>query len=531
MAPSETGRQRVAMAALICLFLIAYYFSNPFFLRRIIGIETIHNKVVFVTVHLVAIVSLLAAAFASKKVFYTLSVVSFLSILLDKCFFLIKHYSITLDDLAVLLASVGNVGDAISQFRDDFIRAFATASIVLLCLLFLRRVVREQRYASHVVTTLIGISFCFYLTIAVFKGEPSLVALPSNYTLLFGVPVLSLDAVIQSFKTPKPFVATRQDHPSLESAKHIVLIIDESVEGKRFRELATQPFANAVDFGYALSGANCSAASNLILRAGPDESGLSRTILATPTLFELAKRSNFKTVYFDLQGVLSDTAVRDYFSSRELSSVDQVYPRVDFGKKNFERDASFADRFSSLVSSENRLFAIVNKTGSHFPYAGNLPADLARTADPYASSVTLSTVAPLHKIDSTLPDSTIVFYTSDHGQNFLAKSPHCNGATDSTMSEWRVPLILFISKDLTSIRQALNPSWNNRASHFELTETIRVLLGYQPMFNKTLFDAPDESPQPYKAYYGPIKGLLGRPASFLRFDRSVLDKVDEGAAR
>jgi hypothetical protein len=116
-----------------------------------------------------------------------------------------------------------------------------------------------------------------------------------------------------------------------------------------------------------------------------------------------------------------------------------------------------------------------------------------------------------------------VFYTSDHGQNFLAKSPHCNGASDSTLSEWRVPLIVFLTKDLTAIRERLNPSWNNRASHFELTETIRVVLGYEAMYNKTLFDPPGSVPsQPYKAYFGPIKGLLGRPASFREFDRHTL---------
>jgi glucan phosphoethanolaminetransferase (alkaline phosphatase superfamily) len=522
MALSEIGARRGATMALFALFPVAYYFSNPFFFRRFVGIQSLGNKAVFLMFHAVAFLCLLGVAFASKKVFYSFSIVSFLSILLDNCFFFVKHYAITLDDLSVLFVSAGNVTDAISEFREDLLRAFVTASFVLLCLMVLRQLVRKRRYASHLVLTLTSISFCFYLIIAVYRGEPSLVGLPSNYTLLFGGPVLSLDSVIQDFKTPKPFVAAKREAPLFESVRHIILIIDESVEGERFRELNTQPFTNAVDYGFALSGANCSAASNLILRVGPDESALSKTILSTPTLFELAKQANFKTVYFDLQGVLSDTAVRDYFSKRELASVDQVYHPTDFGKKNFEWDVGFAERFPGLLSKETRVFAIANKTGTHFPYASNLPPNLADTADPYAASVTLSTVAFLHKIDSTLPDSTIVFYTSDHGQTFSAKSRHCNGASDSTLSEWRVPLIVFTSKDLAPIRQALNSSWNNLASHFELSETIRVLLGYQPMFNKTLFDPPNNLPNRYRAYFGPIKGLLGRPPSFREFDRSAL---------
>jgi glucan phosphoethanolaminetransferase (alkaline phosphatase superfamily) len=519
----EISNRPFAAAALVSLFLLAYHLSNPFLFQRIINIVGLTNKIAFVIVHVAAILCMLAAAFSSKQIFYGVAFISFISVLVDNCFFLIKHYAITLSDLSVLFASTGNTLDVVVQFRDDVIRAFATASVLLLSLLLLRRLVRKQRYASHAVLALSGVSFCFYLVIAVFKGEPSLVALPSNNMLLFGAPVLSLDSMIQGFKTPKPFVATERRVPVVEPPKHIVLIIDESVEGEEFRRLNKQPFTNAVDFGLALSGANCSAASNLILRAGPDGLALSKTILATPTLFELAKRSHFRTAYFDLQGVLSDTAVRNYFSTRELAAVDQIYRRTEFGDKIFERDMGFAKRFSNLVPQEDKAFIIVNKSGTHFPYASNLPPALAHTSEPYAASVSFSTVDFLHQIDSTLPASTVVFYTSDHGQNFSTKAPHCNGASDATLSEWRVPLIVFLSKDLSALRETLDPSWNNRASHFELTETIRVLLGYEPMFNKTLFDPPSYVPsQPYKAYFGPIKGLLGRPASFREFDRHAL---------
>ena len=520
---SEIGKRTFAGTALISLFLLAYYLSNPFLFQRVVNIDSLPNKAVFVIVHVLAMLCILGAAFSSKKIFYAVAIASFLSVFLDNSFFLVKHYPITLSDLYVLFASLGNTLDVVSQFRDDLIRALATASVLLLSLLLLRRLVRQRRYASQVVLMLIGLSFSFYLIIAVFKGEPSLVALPSSSTLPFGGPVLSLDSVIRRLETPKPLVATKRDVPLVEPPKHVILIIDESVEAEKFRDLNKQSFANAVDFGFALSGANCSASSNLILRAGPDRLALSKTILATPTLFELAKLASFKTVFFDLQGVLSDTAVHDYFSKKELAAVDQVYGPAQFGEKNFERDIHFAERFSNLLSKEDKVFAIVNKSGSHFPYASNLPPNLAGATDPYATSVSFSTIDFLHQIDAGLPDSTIVFYTSDHGQNFLSKSSHCNGASDSTLSEWRVPLIVFLTKDLTAIREKLNPSWNNRASHFELTETIRVLLGYAAMFNKTLFDPPGNVPsQPYKAYFGPIKGLLGRPASFRDFDRSTL---------
>jgi glucan phosphoethanolaminetransferase (alkaline phosphatase superfamily) len=522
MTSSQTNKRFVNAAGLVCLFLLFYYFANPFFLGRIVEITTLPNKALFILVHAEAILCLLAAALSSKKVFYAFGIISFLSILLDNAFFFVKHYPITLSDLSVLFGAAGYAPDAIPQFRGDFIKAFATASLVLVSLLLLRRLVRERHHASQLVLVLAGVSFCSYLTIAVLKGEPSLVALPSNYTLLFGGPVLALDEVIQDLRAPKPFVATKRKVPLVEAPKRIILIIDESVEGEKFRELNKRPFANAVDFGLALSGANCSAASNLILRVGPDDLALSNTILGTQPLFELAKDSGFKTIFFDLQGVLSDKAVRDYFSNRELAAVDEVYPPSEFGKRTFDRDMGFAKRFTNILSKEEHVFAIVNKSGSHFPYASNLPPDLANTSEPYAASVSLSTVEFLHEIDSTLPDSTIVFYTSDHGQNFLAKSPHCNGASDSTLSEWRVPLIVFLSKDLTAIRPMLNGSWNNRASHFELSETIRVILGYDALFNKTLFDPPGNLSQPYRAYYGPIKGLLGRPASFREFDRQAL---------
>lgn len=523
MVASPPDKRTVSAIAAISLFLLGYAVANPFFVHRLIGIDTIRNKIIFVVIHAAAILCLLGAAFCSKKMFYALATVSFLSILLDNSFFLVKHYAITLDDLSVLLSSVGNITDALLQFRDDIIKAFATASVLLLSMILLRRLAGERPRAGRMVLALGGASLCFYLTAALAKGEPALVALPSNYTLLFGGLVLSADKTIQEFKSLKPILATRRTSALLTPAKRIILIIDESVEGARFWELNKQPFVNAVDFGMALSGANCSASSNLILRVGPDDSALPDTILVTQTLFELAKQSKFKTIYFDLQGVLSDTAVRDYFSNRELAAVDQVYRRNEFGKKRFEHDMAFANRFADLVSKEDKVFAIVNKMGSHFPYSANLPPDLLRASDSYGASMTFSTIDFLHKIDSTLPDSTLVFYTSDHGQNFLAKSTHCNGASDSVLSEWRVPLIVFLSKDLATIREMLNQAWDNRASHFEVSETIRVILGYQPLFSKTLFDPPGTMPpQPYKAYFGPIKGLLGRPASFRTFDRPTV---------
>ncbi len=517
------GEYAIALPVLLGMLAVAYCLANPFLFQRLVKIEGMASKGFFLVVHAVAILSLLAAVWSAKKIFYSVAVISFLSILLDNCFFLVKHYPITLSDLAVLLASHGNMSDAVSQFYQDFSRALATACLLMVCLGLLRWMARPQRHAGAVAVTLTTLSFCLYVIIAIFKGEPSLVGLPSSNSLLFGAVVISLDNEIHSFKASAPVMARRSDLPIAAGPKHIVLVIDESVEAEAFRKLSTEPFENGTDLGSALSGANCSAASNYILRVGPDDLALAKTLRATPTLFQLAKESGFTTEYFDLQGVLQDTAVHNYISSEELGAVDQVHRSGEFGAKNYERDMAFAKRFSELISQGEKGFAIVNKTGSHFPYASNLPPELAHSQDAYGASVTRSTVDFLHAIDATLPESTVVFYTSDHGQNFLSKSPHCNGASDSTFGEWRVPLIVFTSKDLSAIRANIKASWAGQASHFEVSETIRVLLGYEAMFSKTLFEAPGEiSAKPYRAYFGPIKGLLGRPPSYREFDREKL---------
>jgi glucan phosphoethanolaminetransferase (alkaline phosphatase superfamily) len=516
----ELSHQSLAAIAALILVLLAYYLSNPFILHRFAKIDGAANKGVFVIVHIVALVGMMLTAASTKKTFYLASTFCFFSVLLDNCFFFVKQYPITLSDLSVLLVSLGNTQDAISEFHVELLRALFTATLLVFSLVLLRMLVRSPKRMDRFAWTSIALSFVFYLTIAAVKGEPSLVALPSSGTLLYGVPIILLDNQIHNLETPAPFLVRENGFPIQPSPQHIVLIIDESVEESAFLKLNSKPFSNAIDFGFALSGANCSAASNYILRVGPDDFDLSRTIRATPTLFELAKRAGFETIYFDLQGVLKDTAVHNYFSERELAAVDRVVPPADFSDKRFDRDLSFAMRFADLIRKDHKIFAIVNKVGSHFPYAYNLPPEMSATEDPYSASVSRSSVDFLHEIDSTLPDSTLVFYTSDHGQNLLSKSPHCNGASDSTLAEWSVPLIIFASKDLARIRENLNSSWIGHASHFELAETIRVILGYEPMFNKILLaPASNISGQSYRAYFGPVKGLLGRPASYRNFTR------------
>ena len=199
-----------------------------------------------------------------------------------------------------------------------------------------------------------------------------------------------------------------------------------------------------------------------------------------------------------------------------MSSIDYIPPIEKFGKF-YDRDLNAISILGQILRTNEETFTILNKVGTHFPYKQNLPPDQADVADPYRTSVTRSSVGFLARLADTLPPGTLVFYTSDHGQNFHGKFFHCNLPTDSSVHEWMVPMLVLHSGDLQDVVSRLNDRWKDHASHAVLAETLRNILGYERLGAQSLFSNPDQDTRLHRAFYGPPKPFFGN-TPFLLID-------------
>jgi lipid A ethanolaminephosphotransferase len=524
--PEPTASSRLAAAvrrrwrsgALCLLVAGAYLALNPMFLVRATDSSSATYKTALVLFHVLALSLVLVLARCSRRVAYPLLAALLASAVVDNVTLSAKQSPMTLSDLAVLTAAAGSVGDAVREFAGEIGRACAFAALLALGVVALRRSGARWRWAVPAAGVLTVVPFAMFAGIAVRYGEPALVGFPSTNVVPHGGGVLLLDAVAKAWSPPRRVSAARAPAAPPDQPRHIVLVIDESVEAERFAEANGRTFRSAVDLGAAFSATNCSAETNLILRYAVDAADITTQ---TQPLFQLAREAGFTTLYVDLQEVLHDVSVRNYFSRQELSFVDRILEGEQFGPVP-TRDRALLPRLPLVLAEHERTFTIVNKVGSHFPYARRLPPELRGASDPYLASITFSSVEFIHELEAGMPASTVVFYTSDHGQNFGARSTHCNPLSTSALSEWRVPLVVLASPDVAGLLRRVDAGWAGKASHFEVGETLRVLLGYGPLFNRTLFDAPHDDSTTYRAYYGPPGGVLLVPPRYREFARGSL---------
>ena len=89
---------------------------------------------------------------------------------------------------------------------------------------------------------------------------------------------------------------------------------------------------------------------------------------------EIAKENMWKTYYIDAQGVLKDRTVRNYFTDREINSIDK-YVDLTYFDIPF-RDRQIPKEIEKIISNnKEKTFIFINKAGIHFPYDQALERD------------------------------------------------------------------------------------------------------------------------------------------------------------
>jgi lipid A ethanolaminephosphotransferase len=325
-------------------------------------------------------------------------------------------------------------------------------------------------------------------------------------------------------------VSHAPEHPPL--ARHVFLVIDESVRADFLDPNGARgvtPFlasraAQLANFGYAVSGSNCSLFANLILRYGGTRDSLSSTLRSGPSLWAWARAAGFRTVYVDAQ--LAGGHLQNGMTLGERGLIDEL---VQLGDAPIEtRDARAAQVLAELARDSRPSFALVSKWGSHFPYARNYPPeaeafhpalapddaigpDRERLLNAYRNSVRWTTDRFFERLFEADLGSSVVIYTSDHGQNLLDHGvvTHCN-SSDPHPLEGVVPLLVLAGPaELRARFAAAAAARLDRSSHFELFPTLLELMGFaadRARYGPGLLDP--EPPAGERAFtYGPVIGL------------------------
>lgn len=313
--------------------------------------------------------------------------------------------------------------------------------------------------------------------------------------------------------------------------RKIVLIVDESVRGDYLsinnRSIDTTPFLlskadEIINFGIAVSSANCSVESRQGLRFGIRDQDLGsplQDIYRRPTIWQYAKRAGFQSVYFDTYG--TPTTLSHGMTPPERALVDERIVVSDMPE--YTRDGIIATKLRQLLSTPTPTFVFVEKLGIHAPYDKTYPASAnffgADTTHPFDLADRKNLVRHYENairwsvddffsqlLKDGLPPDTLLLYTSDHGQSMSERelATHCNEGRHAVKGEAAVPLFAVTDNKEWGWRLSRGAAVNfGRASHFELYPTILAAMGYDRSWLSKNFDLSlmDEIPSQRRRRY------------------------------
>jgi lipid A ethanolaminephosphotransferase len=324
-------------------------------------------------------------------------------------------------------------------------------------------------------------------------------------------PVPQRSAVAWTWRGPFAVAAPRaQSAPPrspvvrVPQVRHIVMLIDESVRGDYIDWMPGNPYTpelarlkeKIVNFGPAASGGNCSHYSNAILRFTAARESLGRKVLTNPTIWQYAKKADFRTVFIDGQAGFNRNPgkLQNFMTGEEVRDIDG-FIALDETISPSALDDRLLDIVIKELKSDKPVLIYANKNGAHFPYDNGYPAS-ARAFRPTMNEVskdqTASRVNSFRNVvqwsvdrffkrlfaEAALKD-TVIIYTSDHGQNFNPdRISHCT-VEDPDPREGLVPLFVITDNDALRARLAAAAMVSRgHASHFSIVPTVLELLGY-----------------------------------------------------
>jgi glucan phosphoethanolaminetransferase (alkaline phosphatase superfamily) len=531
----NAGRAFAPRSLLFALRILAIFVvlavTNPGVPERIIILAGKGNWaliVVFVFLWMLAAATLLIVVLLPKfwaRGFWGLAIAA--STAAGYCFYLASQTELSIFDAVSMWSARHEAGRAMSIYQSSAI--YAAVVFIATFLLF---VLPPPPMSERIKRWLHRLAFAPVISIAIFayviaahqvNGSRALPAqfAPLSIGVLVGIKVAS-----NTMPERNP-VAWR---PGTRMAKHVVLLVDESVRSDSIDFRAGNPYTpeiarlkdRLINFGPAVSGGNCSNYSNAILRFGASRHELTQTLLRNATMWRYAKQAGYRTVFIDAQAALVkgySGKFQNFMSAEEAKDIDDFHA-LDVGVPLL--DDKLMDIVVKDLSSDAPVFIYAVKNGAHFPYDRDYPldnaefrpitlerglADTQARVNSYRNAVKWSVDRILKRLmgEADLKD-TVVIYTSDHGQNLTGVGlTHCTTENPDS-SEGLVPMMA-ITDNLALRSRFADAAEKSRghASHFEIAPTILQLFGYAPKDVQT-------------QYAGSLFDRYGEPAAFTSGD-------------
>lgn len=476
-------RQRLTtakfMGAMAGAALIAYVAMNHLMFRDVIHYFSARGTAVslvylaWMGCGFVVFVALIALA--NRWVIVLLTPLFFLSLATNFAYMVLGKRMLSLDVMEWLPHELAQSRNAWSEFHTEIIVATIEAAALLGVFLVIRMAIRRHRsfsgsaFGRRSAQILASGAFLLFTVAGIFLQPPNTMAETNLY--VFGLPALF--ATTPDLRS----VSVAPARPPL--VEKIVLVVDESVTHDIYQKVIAPALLHLpkVDFGEAASTANCSAASNALLRWGLEKDRLAQADYdprTNPTIWGYAKAAGFRTILIDGQ---SSGAMHNYISTKEVALIDEFVPAYS----GLDTDHRIAAMLNDRLAKPGRELIYVVKHGTHFPYEMNYPAGAAPDDAPrpvkYAAAVSYSSRGFFERLARDLDLAGIlVVYTSDHGQDLADRSTHCN--PNPRAAEYSVPLIVVTrAKALHELLEQHN-GMHNRASHLNIFPTLLYSMGY-----------------------------------------------------
>ena len=437
---------------------------------------------------------------------------------------------LTFFDVALYWAERGHLGDA-TEFYFTWVVVAAAKTLVGIAAILLPPIVRLPVPGALLFAPMAPIAVIAAM-ILIGSGRGTK-AFPEQFS---GIAMMSALAISDPFGESANRLPVQLVPRGAGATRHVFLIVDESVRGD-FLDLNERrevtPYLRSqrqriANFGYAVSGNNCSLFSNLILRYGGVREQLAESVHTLPSIWGYAKAAGYRTVYMDAQK--SGGRLQNGMTLVEREQIDE-FEQPDH-LPHAERDFFVAQRLREVALEPEPHFVYVNKYGAHFPFTGNYPrasavfvpdmgegesvgADRERLVNSYRNTIRYNVDGFFRELLRGGLGDVAIIYTSDHGLSLLDHDnvlTHCNSSAPHEL-EGMVPL-LAVSGD-PELQQTLVEGARanrNRASHFQIFPTLLELLGFDRAEVRATYGAGLLEPlaEPDRAFsFGPITGGSG----------------------
>ena len=433
-------------------------------------------------------------------------------------------------DVFELWQAKHETGRALTHYSNAAIKACLVAIVGLLIFIMPPpKVAKRVSKFLSVFAWLPLLPLLMFSTLIFIKSDKAVAGLPQQ----FSPTAMAIAIMYKSTIHEMPKRETVKYKPETKpKTKHLLYLVDESINpeylytsnGNYLKGLDDHK-SKIADFGIAVSGSNCSARSNAILRLGATRDNLINSVKTNPTIWQYAKKAGFRTVYIDSQAsdkvVTKPNNFQNYMTADEARFIDVMYkiknvpdPQLDYELLQLVKK-ELANEYPTLIYA--------NKNGAHFPYNDNYPESetkflpvlsnkknegLSGLMDLYKNKDGLQAVINTYKnsihwnVDKFFQlffnqidlKETVVIYTSDHGQYFdVASTTHCTSGEGAPVDEGLVPLMLMSDNEnlISGFNKAAKANFN-KADHFSIFPTMLNLLGYsknnQNSYGPTLFD-------------------------------------------